>query len=241
MNGDDLISKQDLLEQTGVSYGQFYRWKRMGLIPESWFIHKSTFTGQATFLPRQKVLERIERITGLKEEYSLDEIAELLSPDLTATTYTDPDVGAMDWLSDSAIAAYERLRPGSGPLTFTELVCIAAADRLLKTGTASGEQVDLAVRNLADALSTSDSPSRERHLTVLTRRGVSYSVFYSGACLFDADSKVIADLDVDAVQADLKVKLSSTEPMVAEPIVKKESWTPAPRKEGTPPSPEAAL
>ena len=236
MNGDHLISKQDLLEQTGVSYGQFYRWKRMGLIPESWFIHKSTFTGQATFLPRQKVLERIERITGLKEEYSLDEIAELLSPDLTATTYTDPDIGAMDWLSDSAKAAYERLRPGPGPLTFTELVCIAAADRLLKTGAASGEQVDLAVRTLSNGLPMSESPGQERHLAVLTRLGVSYSVFYSGSCLFDTDSQVIADLDVDAVQADLKVKLSS-----AEPIVKEESWTRAPGKEKTRVSPEAAL
>ncbi|MFZ7625597.1 DUF4004 family protein, partial [Bacillus cereus] len=47
----DLISKKDLLELTGISYGQLYRWKRKNLIPEDWFVRKSTFTGQETFFP----------------------------------------------------------------------------------------------------------------------------------------------------------------------------------------------
>lgn len=33
---EDLISKKELLERYGISYGALYRWKRMGLIPESW-------------------------------------------------------------------------------------------------------------------------------------------------------------------------------------------------------------
>lgn len=46
---EELISKKDLLDETGISYGQLYRWKRKQLIPEEWFIRKSTFTGQETF------------------------------------------------------------------------------------------------------------------------------------------------------------------------------------------------
>ena len=46
---EELISKKELLELTGISYGQLYRWKRKGLIPEDWFIRKSTYTGQETF------------------------------------------------------------------------------------------------------------------------------------------------------------------------------------------------
>ena len=41
-----LISKKDLLNDTGISYGQLYRWKREGLIPEEWFIKQPSFTGQ---------------------------------------------------------------------------------------------------------------------------------------------------------------------------------------------------
>ncbi|MBP3266626.1 MAG: DUF4004 family protein, partial [Clostridiales bacterium] len=37
---EQLISKQELLKVTHISYGTLYRWKRLGLIPESWFIHK---------------------------------------------------------------------------------------------------------------------------------------------------------------------------------------------------------
>lgn len=43
---EDLISKRELLERYGVSYGALYRWKRMGLIPEDWFLRRATPTGQ---------------------------------------------------------------------------------------------------------------------------------------------------------------------------------------------------
>jgi DNA-binding transcriptional MerR regulator len=76
----DLISKKELLELTGLSYGQLYRWKRKNLIPEEWFIRKSTFTGQETFFPKSKILGRIEKIKNMKDELSLDELADLLSP-----------------------------------------------------------------------------------------------------------------------------------------------------------------
>ena len=46
---EDLISKKEVLEKYSISYGALYRWKRMGLIPEAWFIRKSTSTGQETF------------------------------------------------------------------------------------------------------------------------------------------------------------------------------------------------
>ena len=66
--GDEYISKKQLLKATHISYGTLYRWKRLGLIPESWFIHKATETGQETFLPREKVIARITRIKELKKD-----------------------------------------------------------------------------------------------------------------------------------------------------------------------------
>ena len=75
----ELISKKELLELYGISYGALYRWKRKGLIPEDWFIKKSTVTGQETFLPRALVCERIELIINQKDEHSLDELSDKLS------------------------------------------------------------------------------------------------------------------------------------------------------------------
>lgn len=71
----ELLSKKELLERYGISYGALYRWKRKGLIPEDWFIKKSTVTGQETFFPKTLICERVELIMGQKEDLSLDELA----------------------------------------------------------------------------------------------------------------------------------------------------------------------
>ncbi len=72
---EELISKKDLLMETKISYGQLYRWKRKNLIPEEWFIKKSVSTGQETFFPKDKVIDRINKIIELKDDVSLDELA----------------------------------------------------------------------------------------------------------------------------------------------------------------------
>jgi len=70
----DEISKKDLLLETGISYGQLYRWKREGLIPEEWFVKRASFTGQETFFPRERMLERVGLILEKKDDQSLGEI-----------------------------------------------------------------------------------------------------------------------------------------------------------------------
>lgn len=79
MGNESLISKKELLEKYNISYGALYRWKRKGLIPDEWFIKKSTVTGQETFFPEKPVCERIELILSKKEEILLDELAKRLS------------------------------------------------------------------------------------------------------------------------------------------------------------------
>ena len=78
-----LISKKELLVEWGITYGQLYRWKRKKLIPDEWFIRKSTYTGQESFFPREKILKRISDIQKYKNTYSLDELAEILNKDNT--------------------------------------------------------------------------------------------------------------------------------------------------------------
>lgn len=73
-NGNE-ISKKELLRRYGISYGALYRWKRKGLIPEDWFIKRSTVTGQETFFPEKLICERIELIMSKKDEASLDDLA----------------------------------------------------------------------------------------------------------------------------------------------------------------------
>ncbi|RII34593.1 DUF4004 family protein [Clostridium chromiireducens] len=76
---EELISKKELLEELQISYGQLYRWKRKKLIPEEWFIKKSVSTGQETFFPKQKIITRINKILELKDDVSLDDLANQFS------------------------------------------------------------------------------------------------------------------------------------------------------------------
>lgn len=74
----DLISKRELLEKYGISYGALYRWKRMGLIPEDWFLRRATPTGQETFFHREQICPRVELIRT-RGEVSLETLAEELN------------------------------------------------------------------------------------------------------------------------------------------------------------------
>ena len=75
---EDLISKRELLEKYGISYGALYRWKRMGLIPEDWFLRRATPTGQETFFHRGQICPRVELIRA-RGEISLESLAEELN------------------------------------------------------------------------------------------------------------------------------------------------------------------
>ena len=76
---DELISKREVLERYGISYGALYRWKRLGLIPEEWFLKKSTVTGQETFFRKENICPRVELILSRKEQISLEELVEELA------------------------------------------------------------------------------------------------------------------------------------------------------------------
>ena len=85
----ELISKKELLELYEISYGALYRWKRKGLIPEEWFIKKSTVTGQETFFPKSLICERMELIKKQKDDVSLEELSkQLLSESKKNATIT---------------------------------------------------------------------------------------------------------------------------------------------------------
>ena len=81
MNENEMISKKDLLDKYGISYGTLYRWKRMGLIPDEWFVKTASPTGQQTFFPKRLICERVELIQSVKDDLSLSSLADDLAGD----------------------------------------------------------------------------------------------------------------------------------------------------------------
>ena len=99
MPNDDLITKKELLAKYGISYGALYRWKRMGLIPEEWFIKRAASTGQETYFDRAAITERIDAIMALKDTLSLDEIAARFTSGGSATHEKKAPAVRMVWRS----------------------------------------------------------------------------------------------------------------------------------------------
>jgi len=110
---EELISKKDLLQLTGISYGQLYRWKRKNIIPEDWFMKKSSFTGQETFFPKRKILERIERIMELKDDQSLDDIARVFLVSKEKIGDFQNVVLSLDKIPKQVLQIYQSLFPNS--------------------------------------------------------------------------------------------------------------------------------
>lgn len=90
---EQLISKKELLRRYGISYGALYRWKRMGLIPEEWFLRRSTPSGQETFFHEGQICPRVELILSRPDAVSLDALAREL-------TQTEPE-RPIRWLAVS--------------------------------------------------------------------------------------------------------------------------------------------
>ncbi|TFH10982.1 MAG: DUF4004 family protein [Candidatus Atribacteria bacterium] len=154
MGDEHLISKKEVLEQMGISYGQLYRWKRKGLIPEAWFVRRSTFTGQETFFPKDKIVERIGRIKDMKGEHALDDLAEVISERVNAkVNVAFGKLRDMGWF-DEDLARSSGISEGeAGTLSLRDALRLGVLKKLRRS--ARSEEIELASRTLDQAIAKS--------------------------------------------------------------------------------------
>ncbi len=105
-----MISKKDLLKQMNISYGQLYRWKREGLIPDEWFNKQAVSTGQETYFKKDLIIPRIEKILELKDKYQLYELVKILEPRLDDRLFTLQEVVLIDDIDPILLKRYSLLK-----------------------------------------------------------------------------------------------------------------------------------
>lgn len=185
----DLISKKELLQVAGISYGQLYRWKRKNLIPEDWFVRKSTFTGSETFFPRDKILARVERIQGMKgDDLSLDDIAEAVTPSLTSEVMTIADVLGHGVLSETAVTLWREAHPEVEEMLYGDLLGGYVLDGLLKAGDITIAEGTSVLRAIEEGYAAFDG--RECDVVVLRKMGVCVCLLVSSAAELRTESDV---------------------------------------------------
>lgn len=146
------ISKKDLLKTTGISYGQLYRWKREGLIPEEWFVKRSSPTGQETYFPQEKILKRIHAIQQLKDSYSLEELSRILTPEVSNRLFCEEDLEHFDEL-DIDVAADFMDAMSKDSFVFLEVLVMIALSQAMVDSAITEEERTHAVSFLSKRMS----------------------------------------------------------------------------------------
>ena len=146
------ISKKDLLKTTGISYGQLYRGKREGLIPEEWFVKRSSPTGQETYFPQEKILKRIHAIQQLKDSYSLEELARILTPEVSNRLFCEEDLEHFDEL-DIDVAADFMDAMSKDSFVFLEVLVMIALSQAMVDSAITEEERTHAVSFLSKRMS----------------------------------------------------------------------------------------
>ncbi|GKS12028.1 YhbD family protein [Paenibacillus chitinolyticus] len=203
----ELISKKDLLELTGISYGQLYRWKRKNLIPEAWFIRKSTFTGQETFFPKKEILVRIDNILYQKDDLSLDELADRFSPRPSDLSMTKEELILHNIVSKVALDYFVRLSGDAEVWTFERIFAVYVLHTLLETGEISLEEGSGLIRLMTDQYpNMSDS---DGELLFIRKMGVSTCFLKQGTgeIYLEKGVKVAARLQLSSSVEALKTKI----------------------------------
>ncbi|MRN53279.1 YhbD family protein [Paenibacillus monticola] len=207
---EDLISKKDLLDLTGISYGQLYRWKRKQLIPEEWFIRKSTFTGQETFFPKERILARIHNIVNMKDDLSLDELANKLSD---SSAYDKVTIAAKELIERNIVSLTTMNKFGGGhsseqEYTYDQIIHFVAVDRLLSTGDLNLTEAELLFRTLSEKAASFEGKGWE--LFFVRKMGITSFILASAPAelIFDEGVRLISRLSLGDLREQLKGKLT---------------------------------
>lgn len=205
---EELISKKDLLSKTNISYGQLYRWKRKNIIPEEWFIKKSAFTGQETFFPRDKILERIELILSMKEETSLDDIANMFMKKDINKEFDIDFILSKEVICNYTKEIFQNLYKKEQSIGKKELLILSIIQKFLVKSIITFEELKLIVNIIEENFTSIYNESGKIYL--FRKFGVPFVV----GCLdykkvkFEKDVVKIIEVDLTKEINDISIKLS---------------------------------
>ncbi len=203
----DLISKKELLKITEISYGQLYRWKRKKLIPEEWFIKKSTYTGQETFFPKYKVIERIEKIKNMKGDISLDSLADMLSPDLTEKTATEKVLIDRNIVSEATLEFSKKEYGEKEEYNFEQIISLYLLDKMFKSGKIGHSEGKIVFQLFSDKYQKFKGKNCE--LIFFRKMGVSSCCMVpdSRELYFEEANKIMEIMNISELIEELKIKM----------------------------------
>jgi len=202
---EDLITKKELLEITKVSYGQLYRWKRKKLIPEDWFIKKSSYTGQETYFPREKILDRIEKIINMKDDASLDSLAEMFSPNLAEVFLSEVELLKKNIVTEQTLTLHKNIFGEIKTFSFEKILYISLLEKSLLSGNVSIDEGKLIIETLEENYKSLEGKNCE--MVFLRKFGVSlcFLITVPNEFYIEKGAKIVLRLNISQCIQELKI------------------------------------
>lgn len=195
---EKLISKKDLLIETGISYGQLYRWKRKNIIPEEWFIKKSTFTGQETFFPKDKIIERINLILSMKEGISLDDIANMFTEKKDNKQFNIDYLIERNVISNYAKEVFESIYMNKNMIEKKELLILSIIENNIVTSVITMDEL----KNITEVIDDkfSEMFNSNGKICLYRKIGIPFVIGCEGDNNIYIDKSIKKILEVDVVK-----------------------------------------
>ena len=202
----DLLSKKDLLAQTGISYGQLYRWKRERLIPEEWFIKQASYTGQETFFPKEKIIERVTAILEFKDKYSLEELADVFTPD-NKLCVLKKDIGRFAEISSVIIDNIADFGD-KDEFSILEIAFLIGISKANKSKNISAEQLLGMVKNGLPVITNYESPEIS---FIIFKTGINFNLIFAkdvNSIMFDKSIEIVDIVSLNSIMGKIKINYS---------------------------------
>lgn len=204
---EELISKKDILDITGISYGQLYRWKRKELIPEEWFIKKSSYTGQETFFPKEKIMDRINKIIDLKDDMPLDDLAAMFTNKTNIKDVNEEYVIEKKIIRQETLPIYKDIFKEKEVYTFKEVLLMDILQSQLDIGKLIINEIEVMLKLIDREYSSIEE--KDGTIYVIRRLGIGICIVaYREKIVIDDGSKLICELNVKNSIENLNMRIT---------------------------------
>lgn len=204
---EELISKKEILDMTGISYGQLYRWKRKELIPEEWFIKKSSYTGQETFFPREKIINRINKIIDLKDDMPLDDLATMFTNKPKVDDVSEEYLIEKEIIREETLPIYKDIFREKEEYNFKDVLLMDILQREFDLGKLTISEIEVILKLINKEYKNIEE--KDGTLYIIRRLGIGICVVaYREKIIVDDGSKIIGEINIKNIIENLKMRLT---------------------------------
>lgn len=204
---EELISKKEILDMTGISYGQLYRWKRKDLIPEEWFIKKSSYTGQETFFPREKIVNRINKILELKDDMPLDDLAAMFTNKPKVNDVNEKYVIEKEIIREETLPIYKDMFSTKDEYDFKDILLMHILQSEFDLGKLTISEIEVMLKLIDEEYKNIEE--KDGTLYIIRRLGIGICVVaYREKIIVDEGSRIIGEVNIKNTIENLKMRLT---------------------------------